>query len=197
LTRLPLEGGAPPADTSINLYGSVGLAYDRKPFHWTLSYTRRANNASGTGTTTNLDVASATARWDLARRWRLIARATWQRQSSASELPRSIVVLAGSGATVLLDANGVPVTDPDLAVYEVRDVAENSAIRVEMSDSGADVDSYNVVLRASHTLTRRLQLQAAATYWYQTTESDLTEEAQRDSLRFELGFTWSFDPISL
>jgi hypothetical protein len=196
LTVLPFEGSTPTVDGSLNLYGSVALSYIRKPFNWTVSYTRRANNSSGTGTTTNLDVARIVAGWDVARRWRLTGRAIWQRQSSASDVTRSFVILMDAGSTVFLNASGFPVSDPALAEYEVRDVAQNGAVRIELDDSSTDITSYTFQLRATHEFSRRLHLQLVGSYWYQTTETDF-DDSDRESLRFELGFTWSFDPISL
>lgn len=194
---VPVEGSSPGVDSTLNLFGNVSLVYDHRPFSWSLGYTRRASNTSGTGTTTNLDVARLTGNWNVARRWRLGARATWQRQNSISEVPRATFLLSPTGATAFLDANFVTVSDPSLAVYEVRDVAEIGSVSFDAEDSEVDIISYNAGLTASHTLSENLTLQATASYWYQTSEGDVAEETDRQSVRFELGFTYSFDPISL
>jgi hypothetical protein len=195
---LPFVGGPPEIDATVNLFGNVSLTYSRRPFSWSIGYTRRANNTSGTGTTNNLDVASISGGWEPERRWRLGARATWQRQTSISEFP----VIEGfdtsaTGVSVLLDGAGVPVSDPALAVYEVQNVAENVAIRADLDDSAFEVTSYNFNVNASYRISPRLHAEAVGGYWFQTSEGDFAEETDRQSFRFALGLTWSFDPFPL
>jgi hypothetical protein len=198
IISVPFQDGAPEADGNLTIFGNVSLSYRREPFAWTLGYTRRASNTSGLGTSTNLDVARATATWSPARRWLLNLRAAWQRQTSASEIPNVAALVADAGATVFLNANGAVVDDPADAEFEVRNVALIDRVRtVDLIDDAVDTTSYTFDLRASHNLTRQLRLQGVASYWYQTSGGETGSDTQRQSLRFELGVTWSFDPIPL
>jgi len=203
VAELPLVGDFEASDSSIEVFGNVVLSYDREPFWWSIGYNRYATNTSGFGATTTLDTVTAAADWQVARRWRLAARAAWRRQTTLSDvLSRLDGVLADTGSTVLLDAFGRVVTDPALAAFEVRDVATYEAVAGRLSDSAFEITTWDFQLRATHDLTRHLRVQALVAYWIQSVENEQTifsraSDDERDSWRFELGFTWSFEPISL
>jgi hypothetical protein len=198
IVDVPYQDGAPSADSSLTLFGSASLIYDRPPYRGVLSYTRRASNSGGLGGSTNLDIATAALVWEPDRRWHFMARTSWSRQTSATEFPIAGGVVDPAGEDLLLDEAGRIVTDPAAARYSIPGVARIGAVRtVDFLDDAVDVTAYRVELRASHRLTRRFTVDAIGSYWYQTSGADERVDADRQSFRFELGFSWSLDPISL
>jgi hypothetical protein len=173
-------------DTSLTFYGTGAIRYERAPYTFDLSYTRRASASTGAGATTNLDTVTMLASWNPDRKWRVSMRATWQKQTSAYDQLEFTGQFVGPGCGML----------PGICQPVYQNVSD-----------AVDVTSYRVNFRVSRLLTRRLQLHALASWWYQdstggletTSSGNLISEPDetRDSLRFELGVSWDFDPIAL
>lgn len=192
-------GDAEEPDGGLTYFGRVALVKSWRTVEGELSYRRSASTSSGIGSTT-LDVASAVLKWQPSRRrFRIDARATWSLQSQLNEQPIIDFLFAPTGSTVWVDAGGVIYeTDPGGGATPVANAARVVGVRtLGLSDAGFDIETLLFDLRANRRMTEHLILTAQAGWWRQETQSEFSEARTVEDLRFQLGFTWAFDPIEL
>jgi hypothetical protein len=194
-------GDSTDPDSSFTFFGRAALTKVWRTVQGEISYRRSASASSGLGST-DLDVASAVLTWKPdRRRWRIDARATWTRQSSANDVPGTDLLLSPVGATVYVDSEGVVHDQPVPGAVAVPNAARVVGVRtLGSSSSDFEIDTLLFDLIAERRMSNNLVLNAQAGWWRQestsgTSSAGETSDATIDDIRFRVGFTWSFDRI--
>lgn len=186
--------GGPEAEDALSLFGSLSLIKRWERVTARLLLQQRTNNAGGQGVSTNLTLASASFTWKPERQWVLSATAAWTLQTSASELPITETVVVPE--TIFVDENFRIVDGPAGARFRADGAAVTAGVREAGStDNGFETTSYQLQLRATRTISRRLQARALFSLFRNETSGDLQSDRTVDSVRLELGLRWELDPI--
>ncbi len=186
---------------SATFFGRAALTKIWRTVQGELSYRRSASTSSGLGST-NLDVAAAIVTWQPDRRpWRFAARATWTLQTSANEQPGIDLLIAPTGTTVYVDSIGQVHDAPVPGATAVPNAARVVGVRrIGSLGSESEIETVVFDLRADRRLSEHLVLTTQAGWRRQETRRDFSggdasDPITIDDLRFQVGLTWSLDPI--
>lgn len=198
LDEVDVLGDSEGPEGSLTYFGRVMLHKDWQNFDAELSYQRRTSTSSGLGTT-NVDIANARLSWIPDRqRWRFDLRGTWTLQSSATEQPFFDALLAPSPTTLWVDDRGRVFDSFVPGATEIPNAARViGAQQIGFVDTGIEIETIRVDLRATRRFGPRFTAEALAGWWRQQTEGDFRVGQTVDDLRFQVGFTWTFAPIEL
>jgi hypothetical protein len=197
-TEVDVLGDIEDPDGSVTFFGRAALNKQWRNFNGALSYERRASTSSGLGST-NLDLALAMLTWlPDRRRWRFDARATWTRQTNATELPLTDELLSPTPITVYVDSRGRVFEQPVPGAIVIPNASRVVGVRnTGFQDSGVETESWRFDLRATCRFDENWLATASAGWIRQESTGDFQEPTTIDNLRFQLGFTWTLDPIEL
>lgn len=188
--------GAPESDDTITLLGALSLVKQWERSSARLSFRRRTSAASGAGASTDLTSLFASYTWRPERKWTLVGTVGWSLQASASDIP--ITQLTIEPATIFVDASGQIVDGPGSALFRADGAAAATGLREAGStDSAFETTSYQIQFMASRKISRRLTARGRATFIRIETSGDLQSDRTTDTLRFEIGLRWTFDPMIL
>lgn len=199
LRRITFEDDLTP-DPSLTYFGRASLEKQWEHAQGALQYERSASSASGVGSSTNLDTFTGRFSWRPTRKWNLSMLASYERQTLGSEqqIPAGSLVTVVPG-TLFVDSFGNVL--PDAAGARFRyDGAAFVGEPLASLDTDVLFTTLRVDLQATRSFTRTLSGVARASWWWQETERDVGDESTRSDrrdFRFELGFTWTLDPIEL
>jgi hypothetical protein len=184
-------------DGSLSFFGRAAIERRWQQWFTSLSYQRRANASSGLDASTNLDLVTAQLAWvPDRRRWRVDLRGIWTRQEAASEQAQYDFLLADVPTTVYVDSAGRIFEQPVAGATAVPNASRVVGVRtIGFVDSGVEITSYLLDLRVTRRMSENLVLLASAGWWQQEVTGDFREAREVESLRFQVGATWSFDPI--
>ena len=172
--------------SSLNYFGTLSIAKDWRLWRASLAYSRSASNSSGLNGSTVLDQFSGTVTWTPSQLWRLTFNAIYSTQAALNQLPQSEVALR-SGQTVQL-VGGVPAQAIFGIPFEV-DTGKSLT-------NAVDLTTVYFTLGGSRSISRRLSINAGASYWQQQTGGAL-QKTRSQTVQGSIGFTWNFDPIPL
>jgi hypothetical protein len=180
---------------SITGFGRVSLTRHWEEVTGILSFQRTASASGGFGTSTNLDVLSAQLTWQPDDRWTVSTTASWDHQTSSSEV--AIPELALEPTMVYVDALG-NLVDASQAFYVVPDAGLVKGLgSSELTDSAIDTRSYRFDVRVTREISRHLSVFGTGTAWQQVASGELEDDSTSNDLRFELGLSWTWDPIQV
>ena len=195
IEAMDLTGGTG-SDDAMTLFGAWSLIKRWERASARLSLQRRSSAASGDGVSTDLTLANVSLSWQPDQRSILTATAGWALQTSASDVPFTEFVVRPE--TLFVDGNGLIVDDPALALVQVDGAAVTAGVReAGSSDNAFESTTYQLVFGATRDISRRLAARASMSFFRSESGGDLQADSTTDSVRFEIGLRWKFDPFFL
>lgn len=185
-------------DSSLSYFGRIALSKEWETVTSTLSFERSAGSASGLSTSTDLNSFSFRTDWRPRRAWRFVGIATYEQQSSTSDIPLNELLLSTTPVTLLVDAQGRIVTNPADAVATIPGAGQVVGLRTaELVDNAIDFDTTRLELRVHHDITPRITVSGLATWYRQDSAGEFQSDETIDTARVELVLTWRLAPIDL
>lgn len=178
---------------SLNYFGRISL--DKEWAQWlaSVSYNRSASSGSGLGTSTAVDTLEGSLRWTPSPLWNLSLLAAYSRQTQLTQQRVLQFAVTSEPTEIRIQQFGTTVT---------QNIVADIAVPFEVSQGDATDNAFTftttrVELLGERRISRRLSLDATATWWQQVSSSDFAEGDTIQNFRVVLGFTWNFDPIPL
>jgi hypothetical protein len=193
---------------SLTYFARISLAKRWETWDASVEYERSASNSSGLGTSATLDAFTLNVGWTPTRKWQLDFRAAYTTQTAANDTFQTQIVL---DQACVFDDDPTPQPCRPLAPGEEGAVVGVPTLITQGDEIGDPIEirTYRVDLRARHSLTDNLVVDARASYQHQKTQGGglaqfipglgfvLDDGRTVNVLRFGVGITWTFDPIIL
>jgi len=201
-TDVTFTGQGP--EGTLSYFGRIDLTKDWHNWSADVALSRHASNSSGLGGATILTALDASLHWNPTQLWHLSLDGTYTIQSSANELRSQLVVLEPNTSIVppqlLSTVTGQPcaVASSTCALFTPDPVGVPVEVRSGNTvTNDFKLKTWRLEFHGERQINRKLSLHGSASYFRQSSESDITQKRVAQIVRVIFGVTWTFDPIIL
>jgi hypothetical protein len=173
---------------TLTYYGHLALTKRWETVTAALSYDRSTSTASGLGTSTNVDSVGGSLVWTPTSMWSVTLTSSYSLQTSAGETQQPL--LAVTPLCQVVNTPCIPGTVGALA-------ATATGVTSKLVNNGFEFTTYRVGLNVSRKLTKRLTLIGIGDWYQQENAGSSLQSTTTSDVRFQFGFTYTFDPIPL